>query len=242
MDIPHFWQADPSYRHKTIGGYHAAKLTRYQDLIDTHLSHFLNGTQTDADWNVLNMLNARYIVDHQGEPLFNEEAYGNAWLVDTVKFVDGANAEMDLLSSINTVTTAVADRSFESYLPATPHSSPTDTIFLTSYAPNRLTYHSSTAGEATAVFSEVYFPWGWKATIDGRPATLARVNYILRALNIPAGSHTIEMTFDPDSIKATTTAATISVILIYLLLAFTITVAVMHIISATPAGASKPKE
>lgn len=242
MDIPHFWQADPSYRHKTIGGYHAAKLTRYQDLIDTHLSHFLNGTQTDADWNVLNMLNARYIVDHQGEPLFNEEAYGNAWLVDTVKFVDGANAEMDLLSSINTVTTAVADRSFENYLPATPHSSPADTIFLTSYTPNRLTYHSSTAGDATAVFSEVYFPWGWKATIDGRPATLARVNYILRALNIPAGSHTIEMTFDPDSIKATTTAATISVILIYLLLAFTITVAVMHIISATPAGASKPKE
>lgn len=231
MDIPRFWQADPSYRHKTIGGYHAAKLTRYQDLIDRHLTNFLDGSQTDADWNVLDMLNARYIIDHQGEVLFNEEALGNGWLVDRVDYVDGADAEMNALSTINPATTAVADRSFEPVLGSSSQKTPGDTLFLTSYAPNRLTYHANTARGGVAVFSEVFFPWGWKATVDGTPASIGRVNYLLRALSLAPGSHTIEMVFDPDSLKATTTTAYISIIIIYLALLITITVAAIHIIT-----------
>ena len=217
MDIPRFWQAAPSYRHKAIGGYHAAKLTRYQDIIDTHLANFLSGTQTDADWNVLNMLNARYIIDPNRSALFNPEAFGNAWLVDSLTFADGPDAEMAALSLIPVRTAAVADKAFAATLaPPTP-TSPGDTIFETSYAPNRLTYHTSAAAPALAVFSEVYFPWGWHATVDGTPVDIARVNYILRAINIPAGQHTVEMWFDPTSLKTTTTAATTAIIIIYLL-------------------------
>ncbi len=217
MDIPRFWQAAPSYRHKAIGGYHAAKLTRYQDIIDTHLANFLSGTQTDADWNVLNMLNARYIIAPNRSALFNPEAFGNAWLVDSLTFADGPDAEMAALSLIPVRTAAVADKAFAATLaPPTP-TSPGDTIFETSYAPNRLTYHTSTAAPALAVFSEVYFPWGWHATVDGTPVDIARVNYILRAINIPAGQHTVEMWFDPTSLKTTTTAATTAIIIIYLL-------------------------
>lgn len=225
MDIPRFWQAAPSYYHKTIGGYHAAKLTRYQDLIDRHLGHFLQGTQTDADWEVLNMLNAKYIIDHSGTPLENNETLGNAWLVDTLTFVDGPDAEMAALSAIHTATTAVADRTFAQTLKAPATKAPGDTIFLTSYAPNRLTYHSSSAAPSLAVFSEIYFPWGWQATIDGNPAQIGRVNYLLRAINLPAGSHTVEMKFEPQAINTSITAAKISVILIYILLAAAIILA-----------------
>lgn len=95
---------------------------------------------------------------------------------------------------------------------------PGDTIYLTSYSPNRLTYHATTAAGGIGVFSEVYFPWGWKADIDGQPAQLARVNYLLRAMAIPAGHHTISMVFDPDSIHTTSAVAYACVTLIYLLL------------------------
>lgn len=240
MDIPRFWQAAPSYRHKAIGGYHAAKLTRYQDLIDTHLTRFLQNAQTDADWEVLDMLNARYIVDAQGRALFNPEALGNAWFVDTLQLVDGPDAEMAALSSISPATTAVADRKFATALGSTTPKTPGDTIFETSYAPNRLTYHARSARGGLAVFSEIYFPWGWHATIDGAPVDIARVNYLLRAINIPAGSHTVEMRFDPQSLKTTTIAAYIAVILIYLLTAAGIAVALAG--AGRPAKARKDEE
>ena len=240
MDIPRFWQAAPSYRHKAIGGYHAAKLTRYQDLIDTHLTRFLQNAQTDADWEVLDMLNARYIVDAQGRALFNPEALGNAWFVDTLQLVDGPDAEMAALSSISPATTAVADRKFATALGSTTPKTPGDTIFETSYTPNRLTYHARSARGGLAVFSEIYFPWGWHATIDGAPVDIARVNYLLRAINIPAGSHTVEMRFDPQSLKTTTIAAYIAVILIYLLTAAGIAVALTG--AGRPAKARKDEE
>lgn len=215
MDIPRFWQAAPSYRHKAIGGYHAAKLTRYQDLIDRHLSNFLNGTQSDADWNVLNMLNARYIVDMSGSPLFNDEAYGNAWFVGSVEYVGGADEEMDVLGRIDPRNEAVADVKFQEILGASRPLSGGDTIFATSYAPNEITYHADTRNGGVAVFSEIYFPWGWNVTIDGAPAELGRVDYVLRALDVPAGSHTIKMRFDPASLHVTTMAAYVAIILIY---------------------------
>ncbi|MDE5988034.1 MAG: YfhO family protein [Duncaniella sp.] len=216
MDIPRFYSADPSYYHKMIGGYHAAKLTRYQDLIDRHLANFTTGTENDADWNVINMLNARYIVDMQGQPLRNPEALGNAWFVDRVSYVSDPDREMAALSAIDPATTAVADKKFEAALGASSPKTPGDTIIETSYAPNRLTYTASTARGGVAVFSEVYFPWGWKATVDGKEVPVSRVNYVLRAMPIPAGKHEIVMTFDPQSLHTTDTAATVAVILIYL--------------------------
>lgn len=215
MDIPRFWQAGPSYYHKMVGGYHAAKLTRYQDLIDRHLSHFTSGNPDEADWQVLDMLNARYVIGPDGTPMINDRAMGNAWFVDTIAFVKGADAEMAALSHLNLRRAAVADEGFADRLRATTARQPGDTIYETSYAPNRLTYHASSSRGGTAVFSEVYFPWGWEATIDGKPASLARVNYVLRALDIPAGDHTVVMTFDPKSIHITDTIATIAIILIY---------------------------
>ncbi len=105
---------------------------------------------------------------------------------------------------------------------------PGDTIFETSYAPDRLTYHASSANGGTAVFSEVYFPYGWNATIDGKPVEIARVNYVLRAIDIPAGDHTVVMEFKPRSIAATTTVASVSVILIYLIVALGIVNSLIH--------------
>ncbi len=216
MDIPRFYSADPSYYHKTIGGYHAAKLTRYQDLIDRHLSHFTQDSQADADWNVLNMLNARYIVGMDGRPLLNPEAMGNAWWVEKLSYVDNADAEMAGLSRINPAVEAVADSRFRATLGDGAAVAPGDTIYETTYAPDRLTYRAKSANGGVAVFSEVYFPWGWEVTIDGKPAEIGRVNYVLRALRVPAGEHEIVMTFDPKSLRTTTALATVSIILIYI--------------------------
>lgn len=225
MDIPRFNSADPSYYHKMIGGYHAAKLTRYQDLIDRHLSHFLRGTETDADWNVINMLNARYVVSLDGQVLRNPEAYGNAWFVEHIDYVANPDEEMAMLSRINPRLIAVADKKFEPVLGQAFAPSPSDTIVETSYAPNRLTYRSNSLKGGVAVFSEIYFPWGWTATIDGKEAPLGRVDYVLRALRVPAGEHEIVMTFDPPSLHTTDTLATVAVILIYIALAGALAIA-----------------
>jgi len=216
MDIPRFYSADPSYYHKMIGGYHAAKLTRYQDLIDRHLANFTKGEETDADWNVLNMLNARYIVDMTGQVLRNPDALGNAWFVDRIDYVSNPDSEMKALSSINPSMQAVADKKFESVLGASRPKAPGDTIVETSYAPNRLSYRSHSAKGGVGVFSEVFFPWGWTATIDGKEVEIGRVNYILRAIDIPAGDHEIVMTFDPQRLHTADTLATVAIILIYL--------------------------
>ena len=232
MDIPRFYSADPSYYHKMIGGYHAAKLTRYQDLIDRHLANFTRGTETDADWNVLNMLNARYIIDMQGQAMRNPEALGNAWFIDRVDYVDSPDAEMDALSFIDPSKTAVADKRFSEILGQSSTKTYGDTIIETSYAPNRLSYRTHSAKGSVAVFSEIFFPWGWEATIDGNKADIGRVNYLLRAINIPAGDHEVVMTFDPKSLHSTDTLAKISIILIYLAIAAAIGFSIKNIIAA----------
>ncbi|MCM1163300.1 MAG: YfhO family protein [Muribaculaceae bacterium] len=237
MDIPRFYSADPSYYHKMIGGYHAAKLTRYQDLIDRHLSAFTQGRETDADWNVLNMLNARYVVDFEGNALQNPEAMGNAWFVDQITYVDGADAEMEGLSRINPARQAVADRKFEQALHSAAPGDSTDMIVETSYAPNRLTYHTRTGSDRVAVFSEIYFPWGWTATIDGVETPLGRVNYVLRAMRIPAGEHTVEMVFDPRSLHTTGTLATVSIVIIYLMVLGALALGIKQILAKKPGDA-----
>ncbi|MCM1503851.1 MAG: hypothetical protein NC127_01470 [Muribaculum sp.] len=217
MNIPEFSQAAPSYRHKTIGGYHAAKLTRYQDLIDRHLGNFTTNQISEADMNVLNMLNAKYVVLGNDEVVRNPDALGNAWFVDTVAYVADADAEMDALDYINPSREAVSDSRFRDVL-GTDMVSPTpgDTIYETSYSPDRLTYKARSAKGGIAVFSEVYFPWGWKAFVGDEETPIARVDYVLRAIKVPAGEHDITMVFDPASVKATTAISYIGIVLIYL--------------------------
>ena len=218
MDIPMFQSPAPSYHHKMIGGYHAAKLARYQDLIDRHLLSFQQGNPSEADFRVLNMLNAKYIITPDGQLTINPDALGNAWFVDTLTFAGNPDAEMAALSTLNPAHQAVADKKFANVLGNATPTAAGDTIFETSYAPDRLTYHAKSARGGVAVFSEVYFPWGWEAAIDGKPAEIGRVNYVLRALAIPAGEHTVEMTFRPKSVTATDSVAKVAVIAIYVLL------------------------
>ncbi len=207
MDFDRFGSAEPSYFHKMIGGYHAAKLTRMEDLINTRIN--------EADtWN---MLNARYVVAG-GQVYPNPDALGNAWFVDGVTYVDGAAAEMDALGLIDPAVQAVADAKFRDVLGNPAPASPGDRIELTAYAPDRLEYDAMTRNGALAVFSEVYFPWGWNVTIDGEPVELGRVDYVLRALPVPAGGHKITMEFRPASIAVTSTIAYVAIIAVYLLL------------------------
>lgn len=212
LNIPQFSSAAPSYHHKAIGGYHAAKLTRYQDLIDRQIMK--------NNPAVLNMLNTRYVItNEQAAPQLNGDALGNAWFVDRVSYVKGADAEMAALDSLPVAAQAVADEQFSSVLGNSAPKAPGDTIFETSYAPDRLTYHARSARGGVAVFSEIFFPWGWNATIDGKPAEIGRVNYVLRAMKIPAGEHTVEMTFNPQSLKSTGAVAYVSIIIIYIAVA-----------------------
>ncbi len=205
LDKDRFNIANPSYFHKMLGGYHAAKLRRYDDLINTELIF---------QDNVYNMLNAKYIVS-DGKVEINSDALGNAWFIDDISYVDNAREEFEALRDIDPSIFAVADKKFSDVLgEVTP--SFERSIEETSYAPDRLTYRTTSPDDGIVVFSEIYFPWGWEATIDGKPAEIGRVNYILRALRVPAGEHEIIMTFNPRSVKTTTTAATIAVILIYL--------------------------
>lgn len=210
MDLSRFGDAMPSYFHKCIGGYHAAKLTRYQDLIDRQISK--NNVE------VLNMLNAKYLVVDDTTAHINPEALGNGWFVDNVTYVKGAQAEMAVLDTLHTAVGAVADESFRSVLGEAKAVMPGDTIIETVYKPNELHYKTISRNGGLAVFSEIYFPWGWTATVDGKEVPVGRVNYVLRALQLPAGEHTVVFRFDPQSVHATETVAYASVVLIYLAL------------------------
>ena len=210
MDVQHFGEAMPSYFHKTIGGYHAAKLTRYNDLINNQIAK--NNMQ------VMNMLNARYFIIDDQTVQVNPEALGNAWFVDSLTYVNNADEEMAFMDNFNPATSAVADAKFKEQLGEAKAVQPGDTIYETSYATNHLTYKSHSANGGLAVFSEIYFPWGWKVNVDGKPVELGRVNYVLRALQLPAGDHEIDFKFAPDEVGKTQSWAKVAVIAIYLLL------------------------
>ena len=212
-----------SYWHKSVGGYHPAKLRRYQEMIEHHISPEMQaaykaiatagGEMDSVDANkfrVLNMLNTKYFIFPAGQqrqtvPILNPHAYGNAWFVNKVQYVNNANEEIDALDSIIPTDTAVVDARFKDVLKGTTESykDSLSSIRLTSYAPNRLTYETNNAQDGIAVFSEIYYPDGWHVTIDGQPAELARADYILRTMYVPAGQHTIEMRFDPTSLHVT---------------------------------------
>ena len=212
-----------SYWHKSVGGYHPAKLRRYQEMIEHHISPEMQaaykaiatagGEMDSVDANkfrILNMLNTKYFIFPAGQqrqtvPILNPHTYGNAWFVNKVQYVNNANEEIDALDSIIPTETAVVDARFKDVLKGTTESykDSLSSIRLTSYTPNRLTYETNNAQDGIAVFSEIYYPDGWHVTIDGQPAELARADYILRTMYVPAGQHTIEMRFDPTSLHVT---------------------------------------
>ena len=217
-----FNENNTAYWHKSIGGYHAAKLRRYQEMIDHHISKEMQSVyqaiataggkmdSVDASkFRVLNMLNTKYFIlpaGQQGQtvPIQNPYAYGNAWFVNKVMYVDNANEEINALDTILPTETAVVDVKFKEQLKGVTegYKDSLSVIRLTAYEPNHLVYESSSTEAGVAVFSEIFYP-GWRVTVDGQPVELARGDYILRAMNIPAGKHIIEMSFDPQSLHTT---------------------------------------
>ena len=219
-----FNENETSYYHKSIGGYHAAKLRRYQEMIDAYISPEMRkmipaiagagGDMTkvngDSIYPVINMLNAKYIImglqNGQTVPIQNPYAYGNAWFVDKVDYVDNANAEIAVVGKINLRHEAVADKRFAQQLGQSVQQGSMSMATLKTYAPNALSYEVNSDKGGVLVFSEVYYP-GWTATVDGQPAELGRVNYILRAINLKPGKHTVALDFHPSSIRRTETVA-----------------------------------
>ena len=220
-----FNEARTSYYLKSIGGYHAAKLRRYQDLISAHLA--------EMHMPVINMLNAKYlVVPGEGgspQPQLNPGALGNAWFVSDILVADGAQAESDALMEVDLARTAVVGADFAASVPDLhPGIAPDASVALTKFHPRFIDYTYSSSTPGTLVFSEIYYPYGWKATIDGTPVEHFRADYTLRALNVPAGTHAIHFEFDPDSVRKGDTVATVCILLMYLVMAGFIAAAVVR--------------
>ena len=243
-----FNENNTAYWHKSVGGYHAAKLRRYQEMIEEHISGEMQGLykavadaggdmeQLDPSaFPVLNMLNTRYFIfplqGGQTVPLANPFALGNAWFVDEVDYVNNANEEIEAIHGLNPTEKAIVDKKFESVVQSLPSDS-TATIELVAYEPNYLKYEVSSDKGGTVVFSEIYYP-GWKSTIDGQEVAHGRANYILRAMNVPAGQHVVEFRFDPTSLHVTENIAFVALGLLALL---AIVVVVLKIKACRKAG------
>jgi hypothetical protein len=204
-----FNEAKTSYYHSSIGGYHGAKMRRYSDLIDFHLQpemqamiEKLRSGSTDlSDFDVINMLNTKYIKfgNQAGQVITNQSALGNAWFVENVRAVNNPDEEIETLEQINPSGTAIINQT-QFDIPKGNFSD--GNISLQSYAPNELIYQSNNSEKGLALFSEIYYPIGWKAYIDGKEAEILQANYVLRALEIPAGQHEIRFEFKPASYYA----------------------------------------
>ena len=228
-----FNENETSYYHKSIGGYHAAKLRRYQELIERHINPEMQrlyravseagGDMTrvngDSIFPVLNSLNAKYFIfpleGGQTVPIQNPYVYGNAWFVDQLSYVDNANQELDALGHINLRHQAVADKKFQTQLGEAVEQDTASVAVITAYEPNRLVYDVNTGKGGVLVFSEIFYP-GWTATVDGEPAELGRVDYVLRALNVKPGRHEVVLSFFPKSVNTTETMAYISYVILLL--------------------------
>lgn len=232
-----FNENETSYYHNSIGGYHAAKLRRYQDMIDAYIAPEMQklmpavadagGDMTkvkgDSIFPVLNMLNARYFIlplqGGQTVPVKNPYVYGNAWFVDKITYVGNANEEIGTVGRIDLRHEAVADKRFKEHLKDAQVQGNVSLVKLTSYSSNHLAYDISSDKGGVVVFSEIYYP-GWTATVDGKPVELGRVDYILRALNVTPGNHKIELLFKPKSVNTTETIAYVAYAVLLLLILF----------------------
>ena len=237
ISVNTFNDSHASYRHKSIGGYSPAKIQRYQDLIDHYLLHETNLLKVANNSGnisaalgripVTSLLNGKYIiVDGNQPPVVNPDAFGNCWIVSSAVPASGPDEEIALIGQSNLRDEAVIGDDFAwarerldslSNL-ARYDIAPADSIWMTSYAPNELKYRSRFNGEQAVVFSEIYYPAGWKMTIDGKPAEIFRADWILRGAFIPAGEHEIVMRFDPQSFKTGERLSRASSILLVLLL------------------------
>lgn len=229
-----FNENETSYFHKSIGGYHAAKLRRYQEVIEAHISPEMNaamkaiaeaaGDMSAVDGNklfpVINMLNTKYfIMPLQGganAPLPNPYAYGNAWFVDKVSYVNNANEELSALGTTDLRHTVVADKAFSDVLGQSKANDSTAMVRLEKYEPNKLEYSVSSKNGGVVVFSEIYYP-GWNATVDGVEVPVGRANYILRAISVKPGSHKVVLDFHPKSVSVTETIAYIATAILILM-------------------------
>ncbi len=220
ISVNTFNDASTSYFHKSLGGYSSAKLHRYQDLIERHISK--------NNVKVFNMLNTKYFIalDQNKRPQAqrNVVALGNAWFVDNYKLVENPDSEINALSNFEPATTAIVDKQFFEYVKDFKQGKDSSsTIELSNYLPNHLTYQANTKKDGLAVFSEIYYANGWNAYIDGKLTPYIRVNYVLRALKIPQGNHKIEFKFEPKSyFTGEKIGFASSVILLLLLLGMTI--------------------
>ena len=233
LSVNVFNSAVPSYHHKSVGGYSPAKLQRYQDLIEHYLTGEINkiyGVLQTAetiddiengmpDIPVLNALNTRYIIlDGEYPPVVNANAFGNAWFVDEVVSAATPDEEIAFLGSVDLKRQAVIGKDMPAVVAAPADT--TDAIVLTSYAPNELKYHYTASAGRLAVFSEIYYPDGWKAEVDGKPVEILRADWTLRAAELPAGEHDLVMRFKPDSYAVgagISRASSITLILLLLL-------------------------
>ncbi len=231
-----FNENETSYFHKSIGGYHPAKLRRYQEMVDVYIVPEMQkamqaiaakgGNMQQVDgvklFPVLNMLNTKYFIfPLQGGatmPLKNIYAQGNGWFVDKIDYVADANAEYAEVGKIDVRHEAVADKQFEAVLGQAKQNDSTATVKLDKYEPNNLQYTVNSKNGGIVVFSEIYYP-GWKATVDGQSVELGRVNYILRAVNVKPGKHIVVLDFHPTSISTTETIAYISIVILLLAIA-----------------------
>ena len=212
LSVSPFMDATTSYWHKSIGGYHGAKMRRYQDLIEDYISPEIqnvinalrSGELKNADMalkhsKIINMLNTRYIIyNPDAMPIINYFNYGHAWFVDSLKWAADPDEEFYLLGTSDPGKIAVVNKKFNDLLGSFSFNNDSSaSIDLTSYAPNRLVYKSSSKVDQLAVFSEIYYPKGWKVEMDGEPSDYFSAGYILRAMVVPAGEHEIVFTFQP---------------------------------------------
>jgi len=211
QSVSTFNDASTSYFHKSIGGYHGAKLKRYQELIENHISK--------GNMAVLNMLNTKYFINPKGQAQQNPGAMGNAWFVNSVNIVPNADAEIDALNNLDVRNKAVVDSRFKD-LVIQNSSNENSSISLTDYEPNYLKYTSTSTSDGIVIFSEIYYEKGWNAYVDGELKPHFRANYVLRGMQVPTGNHIIEFKFEPKTYQIGESVSLASSIILLLLLGF----------------------
>jgi hypothetical protein len=236
LSVDPFNEAGTSYYHHSIGGYHGAKMRRYQEMIDVHIGNEirqlgskLNTLKTEEGvdslflgLNVLNMLNTKYMIyNPEAAPIQNSKAMGNVWIVKDYHFADNADQEIAALGKINVNKSIVVDKRFQPLLDnLTPTSGPVSKISLASYSPNKLVYNYSGKGNEIAVFSEIYYPKGWNAYIGDKMVPYFQANYILRAMVLQEGNYDITFKFEPLSYRLGKQISMVSSLLLLLFIGF----------------------